>query len=45
LSRHRIGDRASLEKESRAWNRRVNRDRVMIQWSFTRKKARQKVIV
>jgi hypothetical protein len=29
-------------KESRAWNRRVNRDQVKIQWSFTRKKARQK---
>jgi transposase len=42
LGRRRIGDRGSLGKESRAWNRRVNRDRVMIQWSFTRKKARQK---
>ena len=42
LSQRRIGDRASLGRESRAWNRRVNRDRVMIQWSFTRKKARQK---
>jgi hypothetical protein len=42
LGQRRLGDRASLEKESRAWNRRVNRDRVMIQWSFTRKKARQK---
>jgi transposase len=42
LSQRRIGDRASLGRESRAWNHRVNRDRVMIQWSFTRKKARQK---
>jgi hypothetical protein len=42
LGQRRLGDRASLGKESRAWNRRVNRDRVTIQWSFTRKKARQK---
>jgi hypothetical protein len=35
-------DRASLRKQTRAWNRRVNRNRVMIQWSFTRKQARQK---
>jgi transposase len=42
LGQRRIGDRASLRKQTRAWNRRVNRDRVMIQWSFTRKHARQK---
>jgi hypothetical protein len=42
LGQRRIGDRTSLRKETQAWNRRVNRDRVMIQWSFTRKKARQK---
>ena len=43
LSQRRIGDRASLGRKSRAWNRRVNRDRVMIHWSLTRKKARQKL--
>jgi hypothetical protein len=42
LAQRRIGDRTSLRKETQAWNRRVNRDRVMIQWNFTRKKARQK---
>jgi transposase len=42
LGRRRIGDEDSLRKESRAWNRRVNHDQVKIQWSFTRKKARQK---
>jgi len=31
---------ASLRKETRAWNRRMNRDRVPIQWEFTHKKAR-----
>src|SRR6202049_1433364 len=42
LGQRRIGDRASLRKETRAWNRRVNRDRVTIAWKFTRKKARLK---
>jgi transposase len=42
LGRRRIGDRASLQKETRAWNRRMNRDRVTIQWSFTRTQARKK---
>jgi hypothetical protein len=31
-----------LRQETQAWNRRVNRDRAMIQWNFSRKKARQK---
>ena len=34
LSRRRIGDRVSLRKETRAWNRRMNRDRIMMHWSF-----------
>src|ERR1700730_12713659 len=42
LGKRRIGDRASLRKEPRAWNRRMNRARVTIQWSFTRKQARKK---
>jgi transposase len=42
LGQRRIGDRASLRKQTRAWNRRVNRDQVKIQWSFTRKQARKK---
>jgi hypothetical protein len=42
LGQRRIGDRASRRKETRAWNRRANRDRVTIQWSFTRKQARHK---
>jgi hypothetical protein len=36
LGQRLIGDRPSLRKETRAWNRRMNRDRVAIQWSFTR---------
>jgi hypothetical protein len=42
LGQRRIGDRTSLRKETRAWKRRMNRDRVTIQWSFTRKQARKK---
>jgi transposase len=42
LGKRRIGDRASLRKQARAWNRRINRDRVPIQWNFTRKQARRK---
>src|SRR6202011_5563724 len=42
LGKRRIGDRASLRKQTRAWNRRMNRDRVPIQWNFTRKQARRK---
>ena len=30
-----------LQRESRAWNRRMNRDNVTIDWRFTRKKARE----
>src|SRR6266567_6192218 len=40
LGQRRIGDRASLRRQTRAWSRRMNRHRVPIQWKFTRKKAR-----
>ena len=42
LGQRRIGDRASLRKEARAWSRPMNHDRVTIEWKFTRQKARQK---
>ena len=42
LGRRRIGDTDFLQQETRAWSRRVNRDRVQIEWKFTRHKARQK---
>lgn len=42
LGKRRIGDRPLLRQETRAWNRRMNRDQTRIQWRFTRKKARQK---
>src|ERR1700689_3132687 len=39
LGKRRIPSLAHLQLESRAWNRRVNRDKVTINWRFTRKKA------
>ncbi len=31
-----------LQREARAWNRKMNRDRVTTNWKFTRTKARKK---
>ncbi len=42
LGKRRIGDRCSLQRETRAWNRRMNRRRVRIDWNFDRKQARRK---
>ena len=40
--RNRIAVGAQLQRQATAWNRKMNRDRVTINWQFTRKKARQK---
>ena len=42
LGRRRIPTLVVLRRESRAWNRKMNRERVKINWQFTRKKARKK---
>jgi transposase len=42
LGKRRIPDLPTLTKEARAWNRRVNRSHIKINWKFTRQKARQK---
>ena len=42
LGRRRIPTLGMLRRESRAWNRQVNRDRVKIAWKFDRKAARRK---
>jgi len=42
LGQRRIGDLPSLQRETRAWNRRMNRKRVRIGWTFDRKQARKK---
>ncbi len=43
LGRRRIGDLGQLRRQTKAWNRRANRDRITIQWKFTRKQARRKL--
>src|SRR6266700_1766905 len=42
LARRRIPSLGDLRREARAWGRRMNRNRVTIDWRFTRKKARLK---
>ena len=42
LGKRRISNLESLRREAKAWNRRVNRDRVKITWKFDRKAARRK---
>ena len=40
LGKRRIPDLATLRREAGAWNRKINRDRVKINWSFDRQAAR-----
>ncbi len=42
LGTRRIPDLKTLRRETRAWNRRMNRDGVKINWKFDRKTARRK---
>jgi DDE superfamily endonuclease len=42
LGKRRIPDLKTLRREAKAWNRRMNRDRVKIAWTFDRKTARRK---
>src|SRR5580698_3206987 len=42
LGRRRIPDLRTLQRETRAWNRHVNRARVRINWNFDRRAARRK---
>lgn len=42
LGTRRIPDLETLRRETRAWNRQVNRNRVKINWKFDRKTARKK---
>jgi hypothetical protein len=42
MGKRRIPDLRILRREARAWNRRMNRDRVKINWKFDRKTARRK---
>ena len=42
LGHRRIPDLKTLRQEVKAWNRRMNRDRVKITWNFDRRTARRK---
>lgn len=42
LGTRRIPDLKTLRREVQAWNRRINRARVRIDWKFNRRKARRK---
>ena len=42
LGTRRIPDLETLRRETRAWNRRMNRARIKINWKFDRKAARSK---
>src|ERR1022692_1509574 len=42
FGKRRLGEIRILRAEARAWNRRTNRNRVTINWTFDRKKARKK---
>jgi hypothetical protein len=42
LGKRRIPELKTLQREAKAWNRRMNRDRVKINWKFDRKGARRK---
>ncbi len=42
LGRRRIASLCDLRREAKAWNRKMNRNCVTIDWQFTRRKARQK---
>ena len=42
LGNRRIPTLKTLRQEAKAWNRRMNRDRVKIAWKFDRKAARRK---
>lgn len=42
LGQRRIPSPAALRPKAQAWNQKINRDRVLINWKFTRKSARRK---
>jgi hypothetical protein len=42
LSSHTRKALPDLQREIEAWNQKMNRDRTLIDWRFTRAKARQK---
>jgi hypothetical protein len=43
LGRNRIPSFGQLQRQARAWNRKMNRDRVTINWQFTHKNSTPEV--
>jgi transposase len=42
LGKDRIGTIKELKSRSKAWNKRANQEKITINWTFTKKKARKK---
>ena len=42
LGRRRIPSLDQLQQETEAWDRKINHDKISINWQFTRRKARRK---
>jgi transposase len=42
LGHRRIASLLDLQREVRVWNRKMNRNHIIIDWQFTRRKARKK---
>lgn len=42
LGKDRIGTIKELKSRSKAWNKRANKEKIKIKWTFTKKKAREK---
>ena len=42
LGKRRIADLRELRREARAWNRKMNKNKTLINWTFTRNDARKK---
>jgi transposase len=43
MGKRRIGNIVTLRRQTKAWNRRVNRGHITIRWKFTRKQTRRKM--
>ena len=42
LGKRRIANLRELKREARAWNRKMNKNKTLIHWTFTRNDARKK---
>ena len=42
IGKQRVGDMATLKRKARTWTKRMNRKKITIDWTFSRRKARAK---